>query len=1138
MANYETQLLHTLGELTSLTQRHNAELVRLFLSFASPDLPSKPLRTKLSHWLILFSKFDNPKAFHQASTLQSLYRSLLSHPDRSLQSIALTCIMNYKSPHLVPYEPNLRALLDNTKWRDELTTFDIAGIEEGDRSEVVDVIIRLFFGLMLERHGRTKGTDRRAGLLGALGGCSEGELRLLVDLMLKPFSMSAASQDVVLIDSPGKQQMGFINLLGDAMKRMGSRLVPYWPSLLLTIIELVAQAQKKLEAVRDPIEPLEDEDVEDDLEILVDPERWLLPSFKARSLRTIRQLGIRRFTDFFRCDTVFDFRPFIPSAFAAFISPRLAVLEREITQSSSAILELFHVWSKRHDFVRFLVDYDDRVLPRTYACLQAVNVKPVVVSRIFDITEHILALSVDNVEVAERVLKPHISSLLDALAVQLPNVSVSRNDLLHRQVGILSQVAQFASDVSQGRQLLQHFLPLLKRPSKLIPEKTKVHLLKITRGIILLVPDFQDQSSITFVETYDLLAKLFQTLRSKPARLALLDAFEQLNVIHPGLRRVYGLLASLNAYSTKRLEEPDFSCRLQAFTEVNETLYSQLSSREWQPILYNMLQAIQDPAELAVRTNAAYSLKRFIDVLCVEGCADIEALFTRIVLPGLKNGLLSKIELVRNDVLGVLAYGVSKCYSVSSLNELRPLLANGDAEANFFNNVHHIQIHRRTRALRRLVEYVENGGVRSATLAEIFLPLIGHFIVNSPNTDHILVDVAIFATGALARRLSWGPYNALVRQYMSLIKNKTPAERACVRTLVAILESFHFTMDDIAMEDEILSNDLDESLQAGGAEASGDIEVETPPEPNTVTPSTSTKKIADIVNMRLLPSLFQHLDRRDDNEDALRIPVSIGIIQVACHLPKALREVQISRLLTVLCQAFRSKSQDTRALTRETLCKIAVILGPLYLKQIVTELRAALLRGPHLHVLATVTHALLVHVTSPDVVSSFNNLDACAADVAHVSAEVIFGQSGHDVQADGFKTTILEVRGSSSKGLDAFAILAKYITPPRITAVLGPIRGIMHETGASKTLQLVDDVLRRISGGLNANAHLTAPELLLLCHTLIQQDAHFLKQAPQVVAERGKRGSHFVVQTKRRVDQDADHYANNSFRYLFQLATL
>lgn len=200
---------------------------------------------------------------------------------------------------------------------------------------------------------------------------------------------------------------------------------------------------------------------------------------------------------------------------------------------------------------------------------------------------------------------------------------------------------------------------------------------------------------------------------------------------------------------------------------------------------------------------------------------------------------------------------------------------------------------------------------------------------------------------------------------------------------------------------------------------------------------------------------------------------------------------------------------------------------------ILRELRAALLRGPHLHVLAYVAHALLVHVSSAEHSDLGASLDACVADAAHVSAEVIFGESGKDVQSEDFKTKMREVRSSSAKGLDSFAVMAKYITPSSISGLLLPLRSILQETQSLKSMQLVEEVLRRIAGGLNSNQHMVPAEVLVLCHTLITQNAKFLQDAPTSFKSksRAKRvNNDAVVQNSRNSRPEEDHYSNNSFR--------
>jgi U3 small nucleolar RNA-associated protein 20 len=446
---------------------------------------------------------------------------------------------------------------------------------------------------------------------------------------------------------------------------------------------------------------------------------------------------------------------------------------------------------------------------------------------------------------------------------------------------------------------------------------------------------------------------------------------------------------------------------------------------------------------------------------------------------------------------------------------MKALLEGGDEEANFFNNIYHVQLHRRIRALNRLADHCDASQLRSSTLADIFVPLVGNFIAPALHTDHHLVTAAIAATGRMARHLSWGPYYALVQQYLKMSKAKDASERLYIRTIVAILDSFHFPMDEIAVPES--SGEID------AVEPKDADEEHNPPEL-----ALTSSRVSDAVNNRLLPALLNHLENRDEAEDTLRIPVSIGIVKIALHLPGVIREAQITKLVTVLSQALRSKSSETRDITRDALCKICIVIGPSYLPVILREMRGALIRGPQLHVLAYGTHALLVHVTKPENVETFKSLDNCVEDVAHISAEVIFGEPGRDVESEDFKTKMREVRSSGSKGLDSLAIIAKFITPSRISSLLRPLRAVMQETEALKVMLKVDDVLRRIASGLNSNVHLGPKELLVLCHTLISQNSKFQKSAMKA-DHKGKRAEGNGI-VKRKLVVLEDHYAINSFR--------
>ncbi|KAH8110477.1 hypothetical protein DFH11DRAFT_1547369 [Phellopilus nigrolimitatus] len=1027
---YEAQLLVAVGEFAPLAEKHSRELVPLFLSFAAPSATEKTPRTKLANWLHLFSKFSNPKAFHGSSAVHDLFVSILAHPDRALQTTALSCILTYKSPAMLRHADTLKLLLDDTKWRDELTALEVQALEPAERSVLVPVFIRLFFD----------------------------ELTLLVDLMIEPFlellkfdfeeanGLALWKLNATAIDLPEKQQIGFLMFLADVLKNLGSLVAKSWPRLLPLTITLAARAQQKLQVPSDG----DACDVEDETRMKM--------SWKTT------QYGLKRLTEFFRLPVDFNFTPYMPEIFRTVISPRIPLLDRENTQAPSALLDLLDVWSTRPDTAIYLVLYDSRTLTKIYDCLVATNVKPAVLVRIFDMVERMLMFSVEDDKLSEMLVRPYMSRLLANVATLVQRSTESGSAVWsqrHRPTGDCTVVEAFSA--YNGR------------------------------------PHYSRR-------TYETLSHLFQLLRGRQARIALIEVFNVMAGIDNSLTATADLLASLNSFSTTRTEEPDFDRRLSAFATLNEERWKVLSGKEWTPLLHNMLHFIQDENELSIRNNASLSMKRFLDSLSGSEQTIVQACFVRILFPGLKRCLRAKSDLVRSEVMGVLAYAVEKCANVIALQEMRILLAAGDEEANFFNNIFHIQIHRRNRALRRLADYCDEPGFKSSTLQEIFIPVVNSFIAGSGTVDHHLVNEAVLTLGRIAKHLSWSAYFALVQQYIKLATEKSAAERTYTRALVSVLDNFHFSLEDTFVEEQEPEG-LDDTQGVDPAK-----------------PSVSTK-IHDAVNNRLLPTLLKHLEQRDELEETNRIPIAVGIANVALYLPESSRNLQIPK-------SFVAGPKKLGILRARHFCRIAVNLGPSYLSLVIRLLRGALLRGPHLHVLAFVIHALLVHVTSSEHVAKFDRLDDCVADVVHVSAEVVFGQSGKDIDNEGFKTKMKEVRGSSSKGMNSFAILAKHISPSSTGNLLLPIKAIMQETESAKTMLIVDEVLRRMSVGLNANTSFGPAELLTFCHTLISQNARFFQQTVRVQKRKSKKVNDTVVQTKRNVEAESDHYSHNSWRFV------
>ena len=1089
---------------------------------------TRQLQNRTAAFLELFTKFVNPKAFYRADEVYALYLDITSRGEVRLQSLAVKCLMTYKSPKLVPYGDNLQALLDDSKFRDELVNLglgaDSEAIDPQHRDEIISVAIRLLYGILISKRGRSSSSSlgaKKQAILGALSSCHEGEFVTLIDLMLEPFVTPGS--DEVNINVPGRQQSGFLTLLHDLIRYLGPQTVSYWPRLLKTVIALVDNAQIQLGKTNAPVEVVEEtaEEVEDDV---LEGDKGAAP------LRTIRTAGIKRLVQFVRAPTEFDFRPYLPAIYSSIISPRLDKLEIENTQAPSGTLDLIAAFAASLNLAPSLVEQDERTLVKAFACLTAVKVKPAVISRVFDIVEHLLADADDNEgqkTLTNRVLVPNVRALLDNVIRLVPILSGQADDeLLKRLLGILSRLAAIVTDGQQAQQLASLLGPMLKLPGKKLPERGKTNVLVTLQRLYAVAPDFKEPSSVFFNQTWNLISNLFQSVYLPPTRKALVQVHQTFGVIDPSLQEVIRLSTEINAYSERRREEPDFDRRLNAFAQINDVDLTGLpkTPREWLPLLRNGLFYLHEQEELSIRTNASNLLQRFISLVDTASEGPMVDMLLQVVMPGLRKTFKHKAELVRNEALLVLAHAVKTCSGVPLLAEMSPLLGGEDEELNFFTNVSHIQVHRRARALRRLRDVVAESDIREQTTSTILLPVLEHIISGSTDvTDHHLTNEAITTTGALTGQLVWSRYNATVLRFLKLGSVKTNQQKFYIRTVSAILDHFRFDLKAKVLdvvEPEVVDGDDDEEMDEPVIE-----EVK-----KTADSRFSTALITDVILHRLLPALSKFAESKDETEDNIRVPISLGIVKLAHALPGDHATHEILRIVTTVSNVLKSKDQDTRDIARDTICKIALFLGPDWLVRVMKELRTALFRGPQKHVLAVTIHAILVQATSdPD--SRFGNLDEAVEDAVQISAEVIWGESGKDVVAEGFKTKMREVRGANTRGLDTYQLIARLVSPSKLSAMLAPVREIMHVSQAIKTMQQVDEVLRRVSLGLNANERLGSEDVLSLCFSLISGNSNYI-QPKRKAPKASVAADSYRVQMKRKDAEEEDFYPLNAYKFI------
>ncbi|MCO5555787.1 hypothetical protein L7F22_009332 [Adiantum nelumboides] len=1121
-------------------------------------------RDQLCAYLETFAQFSNPKALYRSADVHAYLHKLCTQGDPKIQRLALNVILQWKDPAHTANADLLKNLLNPSQFREQLTSVVLANnaestIQPGHRAGLLPLLLRIMYGLIISKSSRISGqANRKSAILTTLADLEPEDLKPFIEVMLEPFDDLCGPVDdsafVLNDNAPSasqRVQSGYIALLEDVLKYLGLRIIPFWQDLIRVLLNITHHASLRA------------------------AEKG--PGKSSQIERNIRQNGLRRLNDFFRQPTdAFEWQLFLPAIFQNLISPRLPALRSESIQSPSVVLEIVHTWSSKRSSVINLVQYDSSLLPNITSCLEVSGVKPSVIIRILDIMDNIVTYGEDQDEdegdsdqenisaitVRERIVLPYVSTMLkgiDALirrcdaATPTEAKSLGRDEMLRRLLDLLSRMASYVTKPDDISSLFSLLGPLLRKSNAIISEKSKADVLKVLEKLMPVWLTDKSATKDNVYALYSIFAALFSKLRGRISRTILVRAFSQFGKYDNSLAQTITWSGDLNAFDEKRMQEYDFDRRLGAFdsisveSEAGRQMRLALSPLHWSPLLHNFVYFIQDPDELAVRASSGTAIRRFIDTyqfhLEQEKLSqthehstilnDLQKLFTGVVFLGLRRSLRAQSDLVRREAVETIGHAVAQLSPhLSFLAEMKGLLFEGDEEANFFNNIEHIQVHRRLRALTRLGQEALLGHIKSRTILDVFMPLVEHFLLTEHNHgDGNLIQKVVEVLGQLTSQLKWGPYNVLLWKYLSYQSTKSDkggkdddskakekvTEKVAVRAAMCILDNFHFDMD----EDVIGA--MQEQKDDDGQEDQEE-EIEERDEEQEIIRSEAmaqSRKVLDAVRNRLLPRLIECLDLKDEMEDTVRLPIAIGIARIVLLLPPQYRRTEAIRMLNRMSHVFRSKAQDTRDLARSTLAKVAVTLGPTYFRDLVIELRKVL------NACEDRKLSILDEQTSGDVVE--------------VIIEDIFGRTAEDRQSIENRTTYKEVK--ATKSLDTLEQVARIVAPSAIRSMLLPLKELMAQTEAAQATRNFDDCLRRIAVGLQANGHMDVHAYLVLCHELISANSGslFKMNSNSNSSKRdGKKSKQMrrtsaILSKRLDVEKDAevrDHFAKNAHRFV------
>lgn len=1021
--------------------------------------------------LELFGLFRNPRALYRSAEVLDALRDQLANGDGEVQRSALKVIFNWKLQGIQPYQENLMNLLDDSRFRDEIMVFlhDDEAIQEDHRHDLVPILLRILYGKMIAAGNSKRGQAvKRKAVLEALSRFGEKDLHAFIHLVLGPLNdleilhdYNSAVDRVSRSRFGARKQVGFVNMTKDMLETLGNRLAPFKRELMEGLLFCQIRAARELSVT-------ENRDLS-----------------QISMLKTIRQHGMQCLTLSFRIFTVKDMEVYMPTIFAELISPRLEKLPIETAQSVSGLLQLFSIWSSSPNTVHFLAKYNSRLMGSVIDCLEVPSAKEEVKMYIFEeILKNIVGLCkspaalhsageipIQQTQIKEQVLLPNVDNILDRVG-SLLRKSPSK-ELLGSGIELVSLLAPLVEGSSQVRNLLEISTFLLDQPFHRVNPRSKGDLLQVLQHFLPLIDslslgNLQDQIFRT-------ISSLFGYFKDRANRLVLSQVLSVLSEKDTELREIANMCAGLNSFSARKIDEPDFDERLRTFNAINEVKYKEFSVKQWRPIFYNMLYYIKDAEELAIRSNASFALRRFVETIRYDEVGnDSSELVKLVLLPALRNGAFEASELVRAEYLAVFAHLIRHSPGWEEISDMSTLLMIEDEEASFFSNVLHIQQHRRLRALRRLADAARKSGLRSPNVAHFFIPLIEHFILSKAEEEnaHNLAAEAVLTIGALALCLEWPQFRALFRRYHGYILSRPDLEKTVIKLLGVII-------DALTKAAELKEA---EELNAGGAVVEGtrvSLNMDRSKLSMTI---PRQEKLAEDLASNLLPLLLKYLHNKDESTVSFRVPVAVSTVKLVLLLPPDRHSDFLPSILTDVCNILRSRSQESRDLTRKTLVEISALIGPNCFGFVLKELRGALARGYQLHVLSFTVHSILVATAT---IFQPGDLDYCLPQLVAIIMDDVFGAIGLEKDAEEYISKMKEVK--SNKSYDSMELISKTASVEKFVHLIKPLQTLLEERLDLKMVKKIDELLRRINAGLLRNEAIEDRQVLAFCHEIIRE---------------------------------------------------
>jgi len=1079
--NARAKSLKVLSALPAVAEKRSRKLVPHLLVWTSDqDTPVDGLeeeeeKSPEGSWSLLdrkalvgvFSKFNNPKVLHQSQRAYDALLRLIANGDIEIQKSALKAILAWRQEGLKPYQENLEYLLDEARFRNELTV-----LFQGDhkirvehRQELMPVLLRLLYGRTISKKGAASG---RHGLhatrlavirtlevedVGSFLGIALGTLQDIRVVDASGIREAAFNKELI----PARKQVGLLNMVESIINELGTSVVEYMEALVNAVLYCLIWACRQLR------EDGEDADEED-------------TTSNTSLYKVARTTALKCICKLFQNAQSFDWTPYKDAIVSEAISPRIDKLPVETTQGVSWTLKLLATWSVLSKPAIFL-SIDARILPKMIECLGLEKTKDEVKVFILTIVRNLVKLALApaaeseyNELIKSELLDPNVDLLFKNIGDLLRNQPEMGRELLETAIETVVELCPIVEKSKNVEDMVDISTFLLRQPSRKVNPKIKGSILLILKQFITR-QEVQGNAELK-TKVYETIAPLFGFFKDRNNREALSEVLIAFASEEPSLQEVAALCSDLNSYVQGRLDEPDYNKRLSAYNSISGARETAFTIEQWTALLHNMVFFIRQDEEFGVlSTNSADAICKFVEMAKVawdgpEHGAYVNLLST-VVLPEIYAGAREASETVRREHLRVFGFVIANLRDWSPVTDLTALVPESeeDTENAFFFHILSPAVSRQLQALRLLQEANERAGLHSKNVSQFFIPLLEHFVFGRPeegSDDHGLAAQASTTIASLASSLEWQQYRATLRRFISFIESKPDFQKRVIRLLEKVVDSLRTAISDKKGD----AMDVDQGVAPR----------------RLASTLPSQEKLSDEIVGSALPTLLKYLHEKDETTVSARVPVGVIIVKLLKLLPSDLMNQKLPSVLTDIAHILRSKAWESREMARDTLAKATCILGAEGFGFVLKELRGALTRGYQLHVLSYTLHSILVNV-----IPKFKQgeLDYCLSSIVAVIMDDIFGMTGQEKDAEGYASQMKEVK--SSKSQDSMELVAKNASIVHLVDMVHPLQSLLMEKLDLRIVRKIEDLLSRITSGLLQNPAAESRDTLVFAYEVIQE---------------------------------------------------